>query len=68
MSKHAPIWMEAVSTYHVDNEGKVFRHILENKEEDKESEQVKSTVEKVKEKLQKLGEKAPVPSPALYKI
>ena len=65
MSKHAPIWIEAVSTYHVDNEGKIFRHVLDNKQEDKESEQVKSTVQKVKEKLQKLGEKVPVPSPAL---
>ena len=62
--KHAPIWMEAISTYHVDEEGKIYRHILDNKDEDKGG-TVKSTVEEVKEKLQKLREKAPVPSPAL---
>lgn len=64
MSKNAPTWMEAISSYHVDKEGKIFRHVLDNKDEDK-GENVKSTVEAVKEKLQKLREKAPVPSPAL---
>ena len=63
MSKHAPIWMDAISSYHVDEDGKIFRHVLDNKDEDK-SEMPKSTIETVKEKLQKLRE-APVPKPAI---
>ena len=63
--KKAPVYLDAVSTYHVDKEGKIFRHVLDNKDEDKGMEKVKSTVEQVKEKLQKLGEKVPSPSPAL---
>ena len=64
MSKHAPVWMDAVSTYHVDEEGKIFRHVLDNKEEDKGKAAI-SPVQTIREKVSKLREKAPVPSPAL---
>jgi hypothetical protein len=56
--------LDAVSTYHVDEDGKIFRHVLDNREEDKEA-PVKSTVETIKEKVLKLKEKAPVASPAV---
>ena len=64
MSKEAPIWFEGISYYHVDEEGKIFRHILDNKEQDKEK-PILSTVESIKEKVQKLREKGVAPSPAL---
>ena len=64
MSTKAPVWFDAISVYHVDQEGKIFRHVLDNKEEDK-GEPVKSTVETIKEKVLKLREKANVASPAL---
>ena len=64
MSALAPVWLDAISTYHVDKDGKIFRHILDNKEEDK-GDPVKSTVDTIKEKVLKLREKAPVASPAL---
>ena len=64
MAIHAPVWLDAISTYHVDEEGKIFRHILDNKEQDKDK-AVISPVQKIKEKVAKLREKAPVPTPAL---
>ena len=64
MSKEATVWMDAVSTYHIDEEGKVFRHVLDNKEEDKGKAAI-SPVQTIREKVSKLREKAPVPSPAL---
>jgi hypothetical protein len=64
MANAAPLWLEAVSSYHVDEEGKIFRHVLDNKEEDKGKATI-SPVQTIREKVSKLREKAPLPSPAL---
>merc|ERR1719300_791358 len=64
MSREAKVWFEAISYYHVDEEGKIFRHVLDNKEQDKEK-PIQSTVESKKDKVLKLREKGIAPSPAL---
>jgi len=64
MSREAKVWFEAISYYHVDEEGKIFRHVLDNKEQDKEK-PIQSTVESIKDKVLKLREKGVAPSPAL---
>ena len=64
MSREAKVWFEAISYYHVDEEGKIFRHVLDNKEQDKEK-PLQSTVESIKDKVLKLREKGIAPSPAL---
>ncbi len=60
MIKNASIVSEGISYYYVDGYKKVYRHITDNKEEDKEDAKVPLT-DKIKEKVKKL---APNPSPA----
>ena len=64
MSREARVWMDAISTYHVDEDGKIYRHVLDNKEKDKGG-PVTSTAQKIKENVLKLKESARVPSPAI---
>ena len=64
MAREAPVWFDAISLYHVDEEGKIFRHVLDNKEQDKEA-PIKTTVENIKDKVLKLREKGVAPTPAL---
>ena len=64
MSREAPVWFNGISYYYVDEEGKIFRHVLDNKEQDKEK-PLKTAVETIKDKVSKLREKGVAPSPAL---
>ncbi len=61
LNEHADILMEAVSTFSVDAEGKIFKHVLDNKWEDREKRPVE-TVDKIKAKLAKLKGDVPAPS------
>ncbi len=54
------VWVDAISTYTLDSDGKVIRHVVDNKDLDRGN-LAKSTVEQVKERLEKLKR---VPSPA----
>lgn len=66
MIDNSKVWYDAISTYHLDSEGKVFLHVLDNKDLDR----YKSTgpvVEQVRnklEKLKKLKENVQNPAPA----
>lgn len=51
-------WLEAVSTFYIDNNGKIVRHVVDNKNVDHDR-TVKSPVDRVKEKLAKMS-----PNPA----
>ena len=65
------VWMEGISTYHVNDQGLVWKHVLDNRERDKDGEEaLKATnkpIEKLKEKLEKLKERGEggVPAPSL---
>lgn len=56
--QESTVWVEAISTFYINNEGKICRHVIDNKRVDQDK-TVKSPVDKVKEKLAKLS-----PSPA----
>ena len=64
MSREAPVWFNGISYYNVDEGGKIFRHVLDNKEQDQEK-PLKTAVETIKDKVLKLREKGVAPSPAL---
>ena len=61
--------MEGISTYHVNEEGFIWKHVLDNKEVDPEAKAKKEAtkpLDKIKEKLEKLkeggGSQVPAPS------
>ena len=65
---HGQIWMECVSTLHVNDDGKIWKHVLDNRKEDRDREKVaeaKPSMEKIKEKLSKLKGEPNVPAPSL---
>ena len=49
--KESSIWLEAKSTFFINKEGKVVKHVLDNREVDQEKQ--KSIVDSLKEKLVK---------------
>ena len=49
--KESSIWLEAKSTFYINKEGKVVKHILDNREVDQEKQ--KSIVDSLKEKIVK---------------
>ena len=68
------VWMEGVSTYYVNDKGLIWKHVLDNRERDKEGEEAalkknkQPPMEKLKEKLEKLkerGESGNMPAPNL---
>jgi hypothetical protein len=68
MVTEAKIWKEGVSRFWVDGDGKLYRHVVDDKYEDKDrlvSGAGGSNLDKIKEKLEKLKPtQSPVPSPA----
>ena len=66
MEKEATVWKEGVSTFWVDGNGVIFRHVADDKWEDRERAAAAKKVDSVKEKLQKLRQEgAPLPSPGM---
>ena len=61
MIKNAVVIGEGISYYYIDGHSLVYRHIVDNKEEDKEH--ATNLKEKLREKVQKLTNKK-VPTPA----
>lgn len=59
MIKNSTIVKEGISYYYVDGHKKVYKHITDNKEEDKDR---MALAEKLKEKVKKLAPKAPNPA------
>ena len=59
MIKNAVIVKEGVSYYYVDGHRKVYRHVTDNKEEDRDRVALK---EKLKAQVKKLAPKAPNPA------
>lgn len=55
---------EGISTYHVDSDGMVFRHVVDNKMEDRDKATSVNKVEEIKEKLKKL-QKSPETAPSM---
>ena len=51
LMKESSIWLEAKSTFFINKEGKVVKHILDNREVDQEKQ--KSIIDSLKEKLVK---------------
>ena len=60
LADNATVLGEAISTYYVDGEGYIYRHVLDNKDVDKDK--PVSKLEEVKEKLEKLKG---VPNPTM---
>ncbi len=63
MNKNADIIAELISTYYVGKDGKVFLHVIDDKQTDRDREP--SKVNLIQEKLNKLRKSPPVPAPSL---
>ena len=63
MMREIPVWKEGISTYFVNTDGRVIKHILDNKEEDKDRQLVgtNSTMDKLKEKIANIRPKEASP-------
>jgi hypothetical protein len=61
LTKESRVWLDAISTFHLDDNGIIIKHVLDNKDLDRER-LVQTPVEKVKEKLRKLNPSTPSPS------
>ena len=56
ITNNSDVWFEGISKFYVDESGKIYLHVADNKEEDRSQVEVRSTssMEEIKEKLQKL--------------
>lgn len=64
MEEFSPVKMAGVSVYHVDRDGKVFRHVIDNKEQDQGNQEQDLPVNKIMEKIHKLRRSSD-PNPAI---
>ena len=66
MAKEVRPWLEAKSTFYLDKQGLIVKHVMDDKDVDQDRIQ-KTPVDKIKEKLAKLKKNVPTPAPAMFK-
>jgi len=67
LDSESRIWFDAISTFYLDPQGRILRHVVDNKDTDHER-TVKRPIDEIKEKLAKLNKNTPTAAPALSKI